>query len=77
MTKAEIIAELPRLTPEDRAEVQAKLDELSGDSWQDNGELTEADKTTLNASLAAYQKDPNSGSPWDQVKVRIQSKLQR
>ncbi|MGB7158559.1 MAG: hypothetical protein WBD40_10870 [Tepidisphaeraceae bacterium] len=29
MSKAEILAELPRLSPEDRAEVQAKLDELA------------------------------------------------
>ena len=32
MSKAEILAELPRLSPEDRAEVQARLDELSRDA---------------------------------------------
>ena len=31
MSKTEILAELPRLTPEERAEVQAKLDELARD----------------------------------------------
>ena len=31
MSKAEIIAELPRLSAEERAEVQAKLDELAVD----------------------------------------------
>ena len=30
MGKIEIIAELPRLSPEERAEVRAKLDELAG-----------------------------------------------
>jgi len=34
MSKGEIIAELPRLSPEERAEVQAKLDELAGASHQ-------------------------------------------
>ena len=34
MSKAEIIAELPRLSPQDRAEVQAKLDELARHSSQ-------------------------------------------
>ena len=29
MSKAEILAELPKLAPEDRAEIQARLDELS------------------------------------------------
>lgn len=75
MTKAEIIAELPRLSPQDLAEVQARLDELTGDSWQDRGELTDADKAALDSALADYQKNPDAGTPWDQVKARIQSKL--
>jgi putative addiction module component (TIGR02574 family) len=75
MSKAEIIAELGRLSPEERAEVQAKLDELAADTWQDRGELSDADKQTLNDSLAAYEKSPDAGSSWDQVKARIQSKL--
>ncbi|HZZ44226.1 MAG TPA: hypothetical protein VFE58_14930 [Tepidisphaeraceae bacterium] len=75
MSKTEIIAELPHLSPEDLAEIQSKLDELNGDCWQDQGELTNADKSTLDASLAAYEKDPHAGTPWDQAKARIQSKL--
>jgi len=75
MSKAEIIAQLPKLSPEDRAEVQAKLDELAGDAWQDRGELSEADKQSLNTTLAAYEKTPDAGSSWDQAKARIQAKL--
>ena len=75
MSKTEIIAELPHLSPEDRAEVQAKLDELAGDAWQDRGELSDADKQTLDATLAAFEKSPNAGSSWDEVKARVQSKL--
>jgi putative addiction module component (TIGR02574 family) len=75
MSKAEIIAELGRLSPEDRAEVQAKLDELAGNVWQDGGELSDADKQALDASLADYEKNPDSGSSWEQVKARIQAKL--
>jgi len=75
MSKTEIIAELPHLSPEDRAEVQAKLDELAGESWQDRGELSDADKSVLDAALGEYQKSPDAGSSWDQVKARIQSKL--
>jgi putative addiction module component (TIGR02574 family) len=75
MSKTEIIAELARLSPEDLAEVQAKLDELAGDSWQDRGELSETDKSTLDAALADYQKNPNAGSTWDEVKARVRSKL--
>jgi len=75
MSKAEIIAQLPKLSPEDRAEVQAKLDELAGDAWQDRGELSEADKQSLNTTLAAYEKTTDAGSSWDQAKARIQAKL--
>jgi putative addiction module component (TIGR02574 family) len=75
MSKAEIIAALTTLSPEDRAEVQAKLDELAGDSWQDDGELTEADKSALDSALADYARDPDAGSPWDEVQARIQSRL--
>ena len=75
MSKAEIIAELPRLSPEDRAEVQAKLDELAGEAWQDRGELSDADRQSLGAALAGYEKSPDAGSPWDEVKARAQARL--
>ena len=75
MSKAEIIATLPRLSPEDRAEVQAKLDELAGEAWQDRGELSDAVKQALDAALADYEKSPDAGSPWDEVKARVQAKL--
>jgi hypothetical protein len=75
MSKAEIIAGLASLTPEDRAEVQAKLDELAGDAWQDRGELTEADKQALDAELADYAASPEAGSSWPDVKARVQSML--
>jgi putative addiction module component (TIGR02574 family) len=75
MSKAEIIAELAHLSPEELAEVQAKLDELAGEAWQDGGELTDADKHTLNAALVDYEKSPDAGSTWDQVKARVQAKL--
>jgi putative addiction module component (TIGR02574 family) len=75
MSKAEILAELPKLSPDDLAEVQAKLDELAADSWQDRGELSDADKHALDAALANYQASPNAGISWDEVKARIQAKL--
>ena len=75
MSKTEILAELPRLQPAELAEVQAKLDELVGEVWIDGGELSAADKAALDAALADYQNNPNAGSPWQEVKARIQAKL--
>lgn len=75
MGKAEVIAALVDMSPEDRAEVQAKLDELAADEWQDHGELSEADKHALDAAIEDYERNPDAGSSWDEVKDRIQSKL--
>lgn len=75
MSKTEILAELPKLNTEELAEVQAKLDELVGEVWFDDGGLTDADKRTLDAALTDYQNNPDAGSPWEHVKARIQAKL--
>jgi hypothetical protein len=75
MSKAEILAELPKLTVEELAEIQAKLDQLAGEAWLDRGELTPDDRATLNETLAEYQKNPDAGSPWSEVEARIRSRL--
>ena len=77
MSKAEILAELPKLGAEELAEVAAKLDELAGECWLDGGELTAADKVALDAALAEYQKDPDAGSTWQEVEARIRARLRR
>ena len=77
MSKAEILAELPRLSSEDLAEVQAKLDELAANRWQDRGELSDADREALDTTIAAYERAPDSGSSWDEVKARVQDRLRR
>ena len=76
MGKSEILAELPNLKADELAEIQAKLDELAGETWLD-GELSEGDKSDLDAALADYEKNPEGGSPWEEVKARIGSKLRR
>ena len=75
MSKTEILAELPKLHLAELAEVQAKLDELAGEVWLDEGELSAADKAALDAALLAYQAHPEAGSTWPQVRARIQAKL--
>ena len=75
MSKAQILEELPKLQPEELAEVQAKLDELTGDQWQDHGTLSDFDKTDLDIALEECLQNPAGGSPWSEVKARIQAKL--
>lgn len=75
MSKAEILAELPKLNTDELAEVQAKLDELAGDIWLDGGELTEADKAALDEALVEYRANPDAGANWREVLARIKAKL--
>ena len=78
MSKAEIIEELPKLPPEDRAEIQAKLDELVGEAWLDGDDpLTDEEKVLLEARLNAYERNPDGGSSWEDVAARLRVRLQR
>ena len=77
MSKTEILEALPQLTSEERREIRLKLAELDGDGWQDAAEpLTPAEKELLEARLAAYEKDPDAGSSWEEVESRIRSRLE-
>ena len=76
MSKADILAELPKLTPAERQEVRLKLARLDGEEWLDAGDpLTDAEKALLDARLAAYEKDPDAGSSWEEVEARIRARL--
>lgn len=76
MSKADILAELPKLTPAERQEVRLKLARLDGDEWLDADDpLTDAEKALLDARLAAYERDPDAGSSWEEVETRIRARL--
>jgi len=75
MSTAEILDQLPKLTLNELAQVQAKLDELAGEAWLDDGELSDAEKADLDAALAEYKKNPNSGSTWEEVEARIRERF--
>ncbi len=75
MSKTEILAELPRLSVGELAEVQAKLDELAGESWNDFADLSDGDKSLLDAAVLDFQQSPNSGDSWDDVKARVLNRI--
>ena len=77
MSKAEIIEELPKLTPEDRSEIQARLDELAGQGWLDNDELTDEEKHLLDSRLDQCERNPPTFVPWEQAKDQIKASLKR
>lgn len=75
MSTAEILASLPRLTPEERQQVRLTLARLDGESWLEKEPLSDSEKALLDARLDAYADDPTAGSSWEEVKGRIRSKL--
>jgi hypothetical protein len=78
MSKTEILEELPKLTKMERQEIRLRLAELDSDDWLDDEDpLTIQEKALLDARLAAYAKDPDAGSTWEEVEGRIRARLSR
>ena len=78
MSKTEILDELPRLTKIERQEIRLRLAELDSEDWLDDEDpLTDHEKALLDARLAAYAKDPDAGSTWEEVEGRIRARLSR
>jgi putative addiction module component (TIGR02574 family) len=78
MSKAEILTELPKLTPAERQEIRLHLARLDGEQWLDRAEpLTDAEKALLDARLAVYENDPETGSSWAEVEARIKARLSK
>jgi putative addiction module component (TIGR02574 family) len=66
MSTAEILAELPRLSAQERAEILDRLWRL-----EDAAGPTEREKTLLNEAQARYDADPTAGVPWRDVEARL------
>lgn len=53
-----------------------KLSEIDGDEWLNGDDpLTDAEKALLEVRLAAYEREPDAGSSWEEVEGRIQSRI--
>ena len=72
MSKAEIVAELPKLTPAEREEIRLKLAELDGRDWLDEDEpLTDAEKALIEARVEAHESNPATAVEWDKFEERL------
>lgn len=67
MSFNEVIAELPRLTFEERQILIRRALEL------DDPPLSVADEELIEARLAAHHSDPSSSVPLDEMKRRLRS----
>lgn len=70
MSKADILAELPKLTTDDRGEILDRLWSLEERDAVQRGPSAE-EKSLLDAELADYETSPNAGSSWAEVQARL------
>jgi len=76
MSKAEILAEIPKLTPQEREEIYLKLAELDDNKWMDADDpLTDADKALIESRIAAHEQNPQTAVPWEEVDARLKQRL--
>ncbi len=68
MSKAEIMAELPRLSAQDRAEILERLWSL-----EEAAGPTDREKSLLNEAQAEYDAAPSAGSLWSDVERRLRN----
>jgi putative addiction module component (TIGR02574 family) len=70
MSRSSLPPEIRQLPVADRVDLVERIwDSIVED--QSGFELTDAQKAELDRRLAARQKSPDRGSPWDKVKKRL------
>jgi hypothetical protein len=78
MSKADIIAELPRLSKEERHDIRVRLAEMDSDGWLDDDDpLTGDEKSLIDTRLAEHQANPQSAISLDEFKARLKEKVRR
>ena len=76
MSKAEIVEELPKLTPAEREEIRLKLAELDGRDWLDEDQpLTDDEKALIEARFEAHESNPAAAVPWGEFQERLGRRL--
>ena len=79
MSKAEILSALPQLRPEDRAEIQSRIEQLAIDEsegWLDvDDPLTDAQKAILETRLDDLEKHPTISVPLSEAEARLKARF--
>ena len=77
MSKAEILRELPRLPLGERREIFERIVELEDQDLLKGGEPTPEEKALLDRELEEYQRSPDAGSSWEEVKERVRKSTRK
>ena len=71
----EILAELPKLTAEQRDLLRVRLAALAGEEWMDADGLTPAEKVLIEERIAQHQRDPSSGISLKEIESCFRAKF--
>ena len=71
MSKAEIIGELPKLKPNERREIFDRICELEERDLLNGVGPTPEERALLDRELEDYRRNPEAGSTWEEVEVRL------
>ncbi len=77
MSKAEILAELPKLKAEERTQVFERLCELQERDLLEGLGPTAEEKKLLDQALAEFGRDGQRGEPWREVLQRLRTSHRR
>jgi len=66
VSKAEIIAQLPKLSAQERSEILEQLWRL-----EEAAGPTSREKALLDEAQADYDAHPQAGAPWSEVEARL------
>jgi len=73
MSKAEILEELPKLSPRERSQLFARLAELHEADLIGADEPTTFERQALDDALAEFERDGDPGKPWRDVLRELRS----
>lgn len=72
MNKTTLLAEIMRLTPEERRELS---DELNATVAEDEDFiLTPEQKAEIDRRIEEHERDPSSAMPWEEVRDRLRAR---
>ncbi len=78
MSKAEILAELPKLTQAELTEIQFRIEDLATygpDGWRTDCELTDTEKQLIEARLEDMERHPEKSIPWAEAEARLEARF--
>ncbi|MBX3737949.1 MAG: hypothetical protein KF715_14730 [Candidatus Didemnitutus sp.] len=74
MSFQEVLAELPKLSPEERDLVRARLAELAGEEWMDADELSSEEKALIEARIAEHERNPGTAISWEIMEAKLKAR---